>query len=71
MRKAINGDDKKLGLTLERRKSRRVGPKNITDVDFADDIALLSESIMSATELLKLNRVELAAANIGLFINAG
>lgn len=69
MRKAINGDDEKLGLTLERRKSRRVGPKNITDVDFADDIALLSESIMSATELL--HRVELAAANIGLFINAG
>ena len=63
MRKAINGDDEKLGLTLERRKSRRVGPKNITDVDFADDIALLSESIMSATELL--HRVELAAANIG------
>ena len=69
MRKAVNGDDEKLGFTLEQRKSRRIGPKNITDVDFADDIALLSEDIRSATELL--HRVESAAANIGLFINVG
>jgi len=69
MRKAVNVDDEQLGVTLEHRRSRRVGPKNITDVDFADDIALLSESIRSATELL--HRVELAAANIGLFINVG
>ena len=45
---------------------KRVGPINITDVDFADDIALLSEDIRSATELF--HRVESAAANIGLFI---
>ena len=69
MRKAVNGDDEKLGFTLELRKSKRIGPKNITDVDFADDIALLSEEIRSAPELL--HRVESAAANIGLFINVG
>ena len=56
-------------LTTTTTKSRRIGPKNITDVDFADDIALLSEDIRSATELL--HRVESAAANIGLFINVG
>ena len=69
MRQAVNGDDEQLGFTLERRRSRRVGPKTITDIDFADDIALLSQSIISATELL--HRVELAAANVGLFINVG
>ena len=67
MRKAISGDEERLGFTLEQRKSRRVGSKNITDVDFADDIALLSEDIRTATELL--HRVESAAANIGLFVN--
>ena len=56
MRKAIRGDEERLGLTLEQRKSRRVGSKSITDVDFADDIALLSEDIRTATELL--HRVE-------------
>ena len=69
MLQAVKGDEEQLGITIERRKSRRVGPKVITDVDFADDIALLSESIKSATELL--HRVEMAAANIGLFINVG
>ena len=67
LRKAISGDEERLGFTLEQRKSRRVGSKNITDVDFADDIALLSEDIRTATELL--HRVESAAANIGLFVN--
>ena len=63
MRKAVNGDDEKLGFTLEQRKSKRIGPKNFTVVDFADDIALLSEDIKTAAELL--HRVESAAANIG------
>ena len=62
MRKAVNGDDKKLGFTFKQRKSRRIGPKNITDVDFADDIALLSEDIRSTTALL--HRVECVAAKI-------
>ena len=48
---------------------KRVGPINITDVDFADDIALLSEELRTATELF--HRLESAAANIGLFINVG
>ena len=55
--------------TLSSTKSRRIGPKNITDVDDADDIALLSEDIRTATELF--HRVESAAANIGLFTNVG
>ena len=63
MRQAIGDDAERLGLTLERRKSRRVGPKIITDVDFADDIALISEDMDKANET--------AAASVGLHINEG
>ena len=63
MREVVNGDDE--GFALEQGKSRRIGSKNITDVDFADDKAMLSEDIRTATELLQ--RVESAAANIGWF----
>ena len=69
MRQAIGDDAERLGLTLERRKSRRVGPKIITDVDFADDIALISEDMDKANEFLL--RVESAAASVGLHINEG
>ena len=50
-------------------KSRRVGPNIITDVDFADDIALISEDMDKANEFLL--RVESAAASVGLHINEG
>ena len=67
LRKAISGDEEGLGFTLEQRISWRVESKNITDVDSADDIALLSEDIKTAAELL--HRVESAAANIGISVN--
>ena len=60
---AVNGGDEKMGFALEQRKSWRIGPKNI---DFSDDIALLSEDIRTATELLY--RIESAAAAIEFFI---
>lgn len=41
---------------------------SITDLDFADDIALISEQIEQAQELL--NRVESEAAGVGLIANA-
>ena len=69
MRQAIGDDEERIGLTLERRKSRRVGPRVITDVDFADDIAFISEDMDKANEFLL--RVESAAANVGLHINEG
>ena len=43
LRIAIDDREEDLGFHLEKRKSRRVGPEVITDFDFADDIALLSE----------------------------
>ena len=42
--------------------------QHITDLRFADDIALLSEEIAQAQELL--SRVEMEASKIGLHINA-
>ena len=41
---------------------------NITDLDFADDIALLSDTAVQAQEIL--NRVETAALHVGLHMNA-
>ena len=42
LRKALNGKEEELGFQLKRRQSSRVSPEVITDLDFADDIALLS-----------------------------
>ena len=48
MRRAIEGKETELGFELERRRSRRHPAVAICDLDFADDIALLSEEIDQA-----------------------
>lgn len=57
-----------LGLTLTKRTSRRNAAKTIVDVDYADDLAIMSDSIDNATDLL--HSVEKTAREIGLYINA-
>ena len=57
-----------LGFHIKKRQSRRVGPVCLTDLDFADDIALISEQIEQAQQLL--NKVESEAAGVGLMANA-
>ena len=52
MRQTIGDEAESLGFKIERRRSRRIGPQIITDLDFADDIALLSEEITSAQRFL-------------------
>ncbi|XP_078580679.1 uncharacterized protein LOC144864471 [Branchiostoma floridae x Branchiostoma japonicum] len=52
LRMAIEGREEELGLQVERRRNRRIGPKVVTDLDFADDVALLSGAIQQAQELL-------------------
>ena len=42
MRTTLFGREDKLGFQLRKRKSRRVPPITITDMEFADDIALVS-----------------------------
>ena len=68
LREALSGREEELGFHLKKRRSRRVGPICITDLDFADDIALISEQIEQALNML--NRVETFAANVGLLANA-
>ena len=58
-----------LGFTLTKARSSRYPAQSITDVDYADDLALLSDTVEEATKLLHL--VEEAASEIGLYINAG
>ena len=68
LRKAINGREADLGLTITPRKSRRHPAKALADLDFADDIVLLSDNISQAQTLLAL--VEKECLEIGLTINA-
>ena len=56
------------GLTLKRRRSSRHPAVVLPDLDYADDIALLENTIKSAQDLL--NRVEKACQDVGLFLNA-
>ena len=67
MRKALGEDKDDLGFTISPRRSRRQPADIITDLDFADDIALLSDTLIQAQELL--SRVESAAETVGLQMN--
>ena len=68
MRKAITGREEELGFTITPRQSIRRKAKMITDLDFADDIALISDLIEEAKELLLA--VEKECKEVGLLINA-
>ena len=67
LRKALD-QNAELGFTLSEAKSRRYPAVKITDVDYADDLALLTNNIQDATTLL--HKIEEAASEIGLYINA-
>ena len=65
LRKAISGREVELGLTIKPRSH----PAEVeTDLDFADDIALLSNEISQAQELL--NSVLDQCKNTGLLVNS-
>ena len=67
MRRAISDRAHELGFTLQPRRSRRVHSVNVTDLCFADDIALLVDELHQAQELLQL--LETEAAQVGLHVN--
>ena len=67
MRVAIGNDEDLLGFTVTPRKSQRYPAKVISDLDFADDIALLFDTLLQAQNLL--SQVERAADSVGLQIN--
>ena len=62
MRKAISGNEDELGFTLHPRKSRRIPSIDITDLDFADDIDLLSNEIQQVKQ--KLKHIDTEAAKV-------
>ena len=68
MRQAISGREEELGFTIHPRKSRRHPKVVLTDLDFADDISLLSDKIEQVQKLL--TSVETACKKVGLGINA-
>ena len=61
------GSEDNLGLTIQKRHSRRSQATVVTDLDFADDIALLCDEINKAQELVAY--VEREAALVGLKAN--
>ena len=67
LRRAIE-EHKDLGFTLTPRRSRRHPAVKLSDLDFADDIGLLSDQIQQAQELL--TKVELQCQKVGLHLNA-
>ena len=68
MRKALaDGKQKELGFTITPTRSRRYPKVAVADLDFADDIALLSDAIDQAQELLL--RVERECSRVGLGLN--
>ncbi|XP_020903545.1 uncharacterized protein LOC110241963 [Exaiptasia diaphana] len=68
MRKALSdGKEDELGFTITPRRSRRYPKVVLADLDFADDIALLSDAIIQAQELLL--RVETECSKVGLGLN--
>ena len=56
------------GFNLAKERSRRYPAQTFTDVDYADDIALLANAPIEADTLLHI--LERAAAGISLYVNA-
>ena len=68
LRKAIDGREVVLGFMLHPRRSSRTPAKAICDLDFADDIVLLSNEIEQARELVQ--NVQSECRKVGLELNA-
>ena len=60
-------NNRELGFTITERKSRRYLAEQITDTNYADDIAVTSNTLKDANTLLL--KIESAAKEIGLLIN--
>ena len=68
LRKTFAGREEDLGFQLQRQRSRRIPAVTVTDLDFADDLALLAEEMEQAQEVL--TRLENEAEKVGLVCNA-
>ena len=62
------GGEEKLAFQLRKRKSRRIPPILVTDMDFENDISLVSDGIKEAEDMLR--RVDIdQQKSIGLNMN--
>ena len=68
LRNTFAGKEKDLGFQLQRQRSSRVPAVIVTDLGFADDLALLTEEMEQAQEVLY--RLETEAEKVGLYCNA-
>ena len=68
MKIAIKDNEVELGFQLIRKQSRRKPAVSISDLSYADDIAIISEETEQAQGLL--SRVEMNASEIGLQLNS-
>jgi hypothetical protein len=57
------------GIKIRAKQSKRKPGLFLTDLDFADDLALVSETIQNAEDLL--HALEKAASQVGLYCNEG
>ena len=69
VRHSIGNDAEEIGFKLNHKICRRHNPDIITDLDFADDIALVTEKMKQAQYFL--HHVQHNAAKTGLHLNAG
>ena len=67
LRITVDGRERELGLTLQPHRSRRHPAKALTDLDFADDIALFSNYTSQAQKLL--THVEEKCHQVGIITN--
>ena len=67
MRQVFGENDYNIGFKLTERRCSREPAVVITDLSYADDIALISQELYQAQELLQI--VELEAGKIGLTLN--
>ena len=56
------------GITIKKGTSRRHPSQHVTDLDYADDMALISDTLAKAQELL--SSLEIASTRVGMFLNA-
>ena len=65
MRKAMDAKEEELCFTITSRKLSRHPKEELADLDFADDIALLSDQLSPAQKLLTNVETECKRMNIG------
>ena len=68
MRQAIGGHEEEFGFEITKKQSRRYSATIVTDLSYADNIALISQEIEQAQ--LILTNIEIEVDKIGLHINA-